>query len=130
MFKKNNEPNKPKERPHIRPPEIRPRPPKPFQGTGGSRPSKPEGGVRPLRHFSTEDLGRQNFAGNQSRRPAGNEARPFGRPGNARPAQGMLAREDVAHMTVRAERRLGRQEKQHQTAENGLLPRALRRRAS
>jgi ribonuclease J len=115
MFRKNNESNKPKERPHIKPPEIRPRPPKlmseggprpakpfqsgtgprpprPFQGTGGGRPApantSDRGESRPLRHFSTEDLGRQNFAGNQPRHSGGGRSshdRPRGAaPGAAR----------------------------------------------
>jgi len=64
MFsKKNNESNKPKgqgDRPHIRPPEIRPRPPK-LMSEGGSRPPKP-------------------FQGGGGPRPASSEARPSGRP--------------------------------------------------
>ena len=41
MFKKNNESNKPKERPRIKPPEIRPRPAKPFQGGVGPQSNGP-----------------------------------------------------------------------------------------
>lgn len=119
MFKKNNNSNRPKDgspfvkalasqkpsaergsgdRPHIKPPEIRPRPPKlmsesgsrpafsearqgrpakPFQGRGGQHPVRSAGGTpkptsgqpRPLRHFSTEDLQRQNFSDNRPRHP-------------------------------------------------------------
>jgi ribonuclease J len=67
MFKKDNESNKSKDRPRIKPPEVRPRPSRPFQGSVGSHSPKPAGGgtLRPLRHFSTEDLRRQNFAGNR-----------------------------------------------------------------
>lgn len=46
MFKKNNESNKSKGRPYLRPPEIRPRPAPtnvPGRGEGGPRPSKPAG---------------------------------------------------------------------------------------
>ena len=57
MIKKINESNKPKDRPRIKPPEIRPRP---VPGGGTSK-----GEIRPLRHFSTEDLQRQNFSGNR-----------------------------------------------------------------
>ena len=107
MFKKNNESNKSKnrpagearpygrqgdrppfakasgDRPHIRPPEIRPRPTKPVQGGVGPR---------PLRHFSTEDLQRQNFSGNRPHHAAGSETRSGGRPTNARPAFSPLRR--------------------------------------
>jgi ribonuclease J len=136
MVKKvNNESNKPKdpsfeasakkERPHIKPPEIRPRPKmsderrrellrpvrrptgtnqsvrdgsqRPVESTGNAR---PDGNVhghnnppRPLRHFSTEDLHRQSFAGsrpqepNRAHQPVASGSRQGGRP-MPRPSRG------------------------------------------
>ena len=81
MIKKINESNKPKDRPRIKPPEIRPRPQPAPASVGKSEP-------RPLRHFSTEDLQRQNFSGNRpsrSRGAGGHHDRPRGAaPGAAR----------------------------------------------
>ena len=108
MFKKTNEPNKEKERPRIKPPEIRPRPkisddrrrelmhrgstrPGHASAATGNKPAQPAGGgnaPRPLRHFSTEDLLRQNSPGNRpqhSRPSGGGHDRPRGAaPGAAR----------------------------------------------
>ncbi len=71
MIKKMNEPAGSKDRPHIKPPEVRFRPKVSEEYRGKSS--------RPLRHFSTEDIGRQNFPDNRphhSRSSRGSHSRP------------------------------------------------------
>ena len=106
MIKKNNDSDKSKdssfdasvkrERPHISPPDIKPRPKVSDErrreilghgrrpgnagqpaASGSPRPAVRENQAPPLRHFSTEDLQRQNPSGNRSRRPG--NARPMSR---------------------------------------------------